>query len=187
MMRWDFPGILTDLIGDLQLTPDPIEIKLFSPDLKWLQQTAPRVEDEIKTIPGVVDTFDGLTETGPSINLRVRPADAERFGLTAQDIADAANTALLGQVSSYMLEGDRIVNIRVLAEPEERQQHRRAARIADPHARRRGRAAGSGGRRERGAERGGIGPRRFAAGRSSSPRGSKAATWAAPCGTSRPN
>ncbi len=76
MIRWEFPGILTDVIGDLQLTPDPIEIKLFSPDLKWLKQTAPRVEEEIKKIPGVVDTFDGLTETGPSINFRVRPADA---------------------------------------------------------------------------------------------------------------
>ncbi len=117
MMRWEFPGILTDVIGDLQLTPDPVEIKLFSPDLKWLEATAPRIEAQIKQIPGVVDTFDGLTETGPSISLRVRPADAARFGLTTQDIAGAANTALLGQVVSSALEGDRVVNIRVLAEP----------------------------------------------------------------------
>ena len=117
MMRWEFPGILTDVIGDLQLTPDPVEIKLFSPDLKWLEATAPRVEAQIKQIPGVVDTFDGLTETGPSISLRVRAADAARFGLTTQDIADAANTALLGQVVSSALEGDRVVDIRVLAEP----------------------------------------------------------------------
>jgi CzcA family heavy metal efflux pump len=116
-IRWEFPGILTDLIGDLQLTPNPIEIKLFSPDLAWLEKIAPRVEAQIQKIPGVVDTFDGLTETGPSINLRVRPADAQRFGLTAQDVADAVNTALLGQVSSYMLQGDRIVNIRVVADP----------------------------------------------------------------------
>jgi CzcA family heavy metal efflux pump len=117
MVRWEYPGILTDVIGDLQLTPDPIEIKLFSPDMKWLQQTAPRVREQIRKISGVVDTFDGLKETGPSINLRVRPAEAERFGLTAQDIAAAANTALLGQVASSMLEGDRVVNIRVLDEP----------------------------------------------------------------------
>jgi multidrug efflux pump subunit AcrB len=115
--RWDFPGILTDVVGDLQMTPDPIEIKLFSPDLKWLKQTAPRVEEEIKKIPGVVDTFDGLKETGPSINFHVRAADAARFGLSVQDIAEAVNTALLGQTASYVLEGDRIVNIRVLAEP----------------------------------------------------------------------
>ena len=81
-IRWEFPGILTDLVGDLQLTPEPIEIKLFSPDLEWLKQNAPRVEAEIQKVPGVVDTFDGLTETGPSINLRVRPADAARFGLS---------------------------------------------------------------------------------------------------------
>ena len=58
-IRWDFPGILTDIIGDLQLTPNPIEIKLFSPDLKWLEKTAPRVAEQIKSVPGVVDTFDG--------------------------------------------------------------------------------------------------------------------------------
>jgi CzcA family heavy metal efflux pump len=116
MIRWDFHGYLDDLIGDLQMAPDPIQIYLYSPDLAWLEKTAPRVEDQIKKIPGVVDTFDGLTVTGPSINLRVRPAEAERYGLTAQDIANAVNTALLGQVSSYVLQGDRIVNIRVVAE-----------------------------------------------------------------------
>jgi CzcA family heavy metal efflux pump len=113
-VRWEFPGILTDLVGDLALTPDPIEIKVFSPDLTWLRSMAPQVEKAIQSVPGVVDTFNGLTETGPSINLRVRPADAERFGLTASDVADAANTAMLGQISSHVLEGDRIVNIRVL-------------------------------------------------------------------------
>jgi len=115
--RWDFPGILSDVIGDLQMTPDPVEIKLFSPDLNWLMQVAPRVEEEIKKIPGVVDTFDGLTKTGPSINFRVRPADAARFSLRVEDVAAAANTALLGQTASYVLEGDRVVNIRILAEP----------------------------------------------------------------------
>jgi CzcA family heavy metal efflux pump len=118
MVIWDFHGYLDDLIGDLQMAPTPIEIKLFSPDMAWLQKTAPRVEYEItNNFPGIVDSFNGLTETGPSINLHVRPADAERFGLTAQGIADAVNTALLGQVSSYVLQGDRTVNIRVMAEP----------------------------------------------------------------------
>ena len=70
--------------------------------------------------PKLLHTARGVgyvTETGPSINLRVRAADAERFGLTASDIAEAANTAMLGQISSHVLEGDRIVNIRVLENP----------------------------------------------------------------------
>jgi CzcA family heavy metal efflux pump len=113
-IRWDFPGILSDLVGDLSLTPDPIEIKIFSPDLEWLKKAAPQVEADIKTVPGVVDTFDGLTETGPSVNIRVRPEDAQRFGFTVSDIADAANTAMLGKPSSYVLQGDHTVDIRVL-------------------------------------------------------------------------
>lgn len=113
-MRWEFPGILSDLVGDLALTPEPIQIKIFSPNLQWLRQIAPQVEGQIKSVAGVVDTFDGLTETGPSVNLRVRHADAERFGLTADDIAAAVNTAMLGRLSSHVLEGDHIMNIRVL-------------------------------------------------------------------------
>jgi len=115
MIRWEFPGILTDVVGDLQDNPNPIEVKLFSSDLAWLQKTAPLVEAQLKNIPGVVDPFDGLTETGPSISLRVRNAEAQRFGLTTQDIADAAKAALLGEVSSYVLQGDHLLNIRVMA------------------------------------------------------------------------
>jgi multidrug efflux pump subunit AcrB len=37
-VRWDFHGYLDDLIGDLQMAPDPIQIKLFSPDMAWLQK-----------------------------------------------------------------------------------------------------------------------------------------------------
>ncbi len=117
MVQWDFHGYLDDLIGDLQMAPTPVEVKLFSPDMAWLKTSAPRIADQIQQIPGVVDVFNGLTESGPSINLRVRPADAERFGLTTQSIADAVNTALLGEVSSYVLKGDRVINIRVVAEP----------------------------------------------------------------------
>jgi multidrug efflux pump subunit AcrB len=116
---WDLHGILGDLIGDLELEPNPIEIRIYSPDLKWLEKVAPRVQAQIEKIPGVVDTFDGIRATGPSFNFRLRPVAAARYGLTAQDIADAANTALLGKVASYVLEGDRLVNIRVVADPKD--------------------------------------------------------------------
>ncbi|MGC9195751.1 MAG: efflux RND transporter permease subunit [Syntrophobacteraceae bacterium] len=117
MIRWDFHGYLNDLMGDLQMAPNPVEIYLYSPDLSWLKMAARRVTAQIGTIPGVVDTFDGLMVTGPSINFRVRPAQAQRYGLTAQSIANAVHSALFGKISSYLLEGDRTVNIRVMADP----------------------------------------------------------------------
>jgi multidrug efflux pump subunit AcrB len=64
-----------------------------------------------------VDTFDGLRMTGPTINFRIRAIDALRHGLTSDDIATAINTAMLGRTASSVLEGDRVVEIRVLAEP----------------------------------------------------------------------
>jgi CzcA family heavy metal efflux pump len=114
---WEFPGILGDLIGDLMYAPQPIEVRLFSTDTAYLKKKAPEIEDQLKKIKGVVDTFDGLVYTGPSISFRVRYVDAQRFGLTAEDITAAVNTAMLGQTASTVLEGDRVVNIRVKADP----------------------------------------------------------------------
>jgi len=99
--------------GGLTWSPRPIEIKLFSTDVEWLKQKAPQVEAELKKIDGIVDTFDGLETTGPSLSLRVRDSDTQRFGLTVNDVALAVGTAMLGQKASYVLEGDRVVNIRV--------------------------------------------------------------------------
>lgn len=114
---WDLHGILGDLIGDLTWSPKPIEVKIFSTDADFLRATAKRVEAQLKQIGGVVDTSDGLIAAGPSLNLRVRHLDAERFGLTTDDIANTVRTALLGQNASSVLEGDRVVAIRLLVDP----------------------------------------------------------------------
>lgn len=115
-VQWDFPGILSDLIGDLTWSPKPIEVKLFSSDLDFLIRKAPEVEAQLKHVPGVVDTFDGLVFTGPTLSVQVRPRDAQRFGLHAADVAATVNTAMLGQRASTVLEGDRSVAIRVRAD-----------------------------------------------------------------------
>ncbi len=116
-IEWEFPGILSDLVGDLTWAPDPIEVKLFSTDTEWLMRTAPRVREVIESVPGVVDTSDGLRMTGPTLAFRVRHEDAVRHGLTVETIADALNIALLGQVVSSVSEADRVVPIRVLGDP----------------------------------------------------------------------
>jgi len=112
-VSWEFPGILSDLIGDLMWAPSPIEVKLYSTDQAWLEEHSPQVASRLERIPGVVDVFDGLVYTGPTIALRTRPAEARRFGLTAEDVAAAVNTAMLGRTASSVLEGDRVVDVRV--------------------------------------------------------------------------
>jgi CzcA family heavy metal efflux pump len=113
----DLHGMLGDLIGDLQGAPKPVEIKIYSNDLDFLKQTAPAVKAQIDEIPGVADTNSGLIVAGPSLTFRVRSDAAQRFGLTAADIAAAITAAKLGQVASYVLEADRVTNIRVVMDP----------------------------------------------------------------------
>jgi CzcA family heavy metal efflux pump len=113
---WEFPGILGDLIGDLMYSPQPIEVRFYSTDQKVLKAQAPRIAGLLEKVPGVVDVFDGLVYTGPTISFRVRAVDAQRFGLSAESIAAAVNTAMLGETASSVLEGDRRIEIRVLAE-----------------------------------------------------------------------
>jgi CzcA family heavy metal efflux pump len=115
-IEWEFPGILSDLIGDLTWSPEPIEIKIFSSDLAFLKKQAPHVAEVVAKVKGIVDLKDGLVVAGPAIRLKVRPADARRFGLDANEIARAVNTAILGVTASSVLQGDRVVNLRVRVE-----------------------------------------------------------------------
>ncbi|HEX5262423.1 MAG TPA: efflux RND transporter permease subunit, partial [Phenylobacterium sp.] len=127
-VEWEFPGILSDLLGDLTDSPDPIQVKLFSNDTPWLMNKAAEVKAKIAKVKGVVDLNDGLVMTGPSLTFRVRQEEARRIGLSANDIATALNTALLGRTATSVLEGDRVVFIRVMLE---RQAVTRATALKD--------------------------------------------------------
>ena len=41
-LAFEFPGVLSDLIGDLTWSPNPVEIKLFSNDQKVLEKGRPK-------------------------------------------------------------------------------------------------------------------------------------------------
>lgn len=116
-VQFEFPGILGDLIGDLMWAPKPIEVKLYSTDAAFLKTEGPKIEAKLQKIAGVVDTFDGLTYAGTSLRLKVRTVEAQRLGFTSDDIATAVNTAMLGNPASMLLEGDRVVTIRVKVDP----------------------------------------------------------------------
>lgn len=124
-LNTEFPGVLGDLIGDLTWSPKPVEIKLFSTDTELLKQKAAEIAQVIEAIPGVVDVEDGLIVAGPSMRIRTELAEAARAGLTSRTLGAAMQTAMLGTVSSYVLQGDRIYNVRVLAESSSRDREQR--------------------------------------------------------------
>ncbi len=116
-IKWAFPGILTDLIGDLTWEDEPIEVKLFSSDPDALLRYAARAAKDLSYVNGVTDVNDGLTFTGSSLHFDVRPFEARAAGLSTSDIGNALSTAMTGQTPSGIMRGDRTINIRVQAEP----------------------------------------------------------------------
>ena len=115
-----FAGILNDLIGDLTWSPAQVEIRLYSSDPAQLRAKATEIAEVIKDVPGVVDVFNGVVVTGPAITFAPDREKLATVGLSMDDLARAIQTAAVGDVASFVIDGDRQVNLRVLLPPAER-------------------------------------------------------------------
>jgi CzcA family heavy metal efflux pump len=109
----DFHQILQDNIGDIAGSPSPVEIKIFGPDETELESLATQVDNVITKVPGVVDDFDGIVHSGPETVVNVDSARAQRYGLTTDDVIQAAQAALQGVEPTAIQEGDEVVGVRV--------------------------------------------------------------------------
>src|SRR5665213_2840089 len=112
----EFIQLLQDQIGDLTSSPEPIEIKLFSPDPALLKVWGPKIADRIKMIKEVADVKDGIENTisGPAIVMNVDPVVAARSGFTPQEIELDASAILQGEpATTPVVVNDRSYTIRV--------------------------------------------------------------------------
>jgi len=100
----EFIQVLQDMIGDLTGAPEPVVVKLFSPDPDLLSTWAPHVAEALeKTKIGgktpIVDVEDGIetTTSGPAVRFTVNTDAADRAGFTPEE---------LGTVAVAMVEGE---------------------------------------------------------------------------------
>ena len=120
----EFTQVLQDMIGDLSNSPEPIQIKLFSPDPALLNRLALRVAGEIGKVDGVVDIQNGIENTvsGPATNFEVNPQLATRLGFTTQEVAEDATAILDGvEAPNPLISNGRPYTIRVRLGDETRQ------------------------------------------------------------------
>jgi CzcA family heavy metal efflux pump len=113
-LRVEFLGILSDLIGDLVSSPEPIEIRIFSEDAAALRRAAEEIAASIGKVDGVVDVFNGIVVSGPAVIFQIDPQRAALYGVTAADVNEAMTTALGGEVVSNVIEHGRATGVRVL-------------------------------------------------------------------------
>lgn len=94
VLHISFGQRISDLLGDLMSTPQPIEIKIFGDDYTQLQNISRQAEKILQQIPGIVDVDNGIRIAGPSIII-----------LPKQDILSQYKISLLdfqSQLSAYI-------------------------------------------------------------------------------------
>jgi multidrug efflux pump subunit AcrB len=105
--------LMEDLIGDLTAVPQPIEVKLYGPDLTELQKLAPRVAKQLGKIAGVVEVQDGLHIAGDALEVRVDRARAAIEGLDPDEVSKQAATLVGGTVAGQIVSGEKLLDVRV--------------------------------------------------------------------------
>jgi len=105
--------VLPDRLNDLSGEIAPVLVKIFGNNLDFMRQTAQQVADSLETISGVVDVYRGFNPGEPELAIHVNDKVASRYGLSVQDVTRAAKMALWGEVPTQMLQGLKIVPVRL--------------------------------------------------------------------------
>jgi len=110
----DFGQVITDMLGDLMKSVQPIEIKIFGDNHDKLEELSKQVADSVGTVRGTADVFDGIIVSGPVVNIFPKEDIIKQFGLTASDIQTQTEIYLGGLVVGTIPEKEQFTDIRLI-------------------------------------------------------------------------
>jgi len=113
-LRIDFGQVITDMLGDLMESVQPIEIKIFGTDQAKLQALSEQVANIMDSVKGTADVFNGITIAGPSINVQPNYTNLAQYGITPANLQYQLQTALEGNVVGTVYDKDQLTNIRLV-------------------------------------------------------------------------
>ncbi|MFA5046875.1 MAG: efflux RND transporter permease subunit, partial [Paludibacter sp.] len=110
----DFGQVITDMLGDLMSSVQPVEIKIFGDNTEKLQALSRQVADSLETVKGTADVFDGIVIAGPMLKIIPNEAVLKQYGLTPSDLQSQMETYLSGQVVGSIPEKEQLTDIRMI-------------------------------------------------------------------------
>src|SRR5205814_523768 len=111
----EFVQILSDVINDLAGAARPVEIRLFGPDLNALEAYAQKLAPQLEKVDGIEDLYNGVAEPSAEMQMSVHEAEANRVGLTPDQVQNAVSGALIGVPAGEVRLEDRSIAVRVRA------------------------------------------------------------------------
>jgi len=110
----DFGQVITDMLGDLMSSVQPVEIKIFGDNNSKLQALSKQVADSLKTIKGTADIFDGIVVAGPMLRILPKEEKLKQFGLNPSDLQSQMETHISGLVIGSIPEKEQLTDIRMI-------------------------------------------------------------------------
>lgn len=113
-LRIDFGQVITDMLGDLMTSVQPIEVKIFGNDQTTLQNLSKQAADIISKVEGTADVFNGIVIAGPSIDIQPNYAMLAQYGITPSNLQFQLQSALEGNMAGVVYDKDQLSNIRLV-------------------------------------------------------------------------
>jgi CzcA family heavy metal efflux pump len=113
-LRIDFGQVITDMLGDLMTSVQPIEIKIFGENQEQLHILSRRAADIVSSVKGTADVFNGIVIAGPSITITPEYAKLAQFGVTPAGLQYQLQTYLEGNIVGDILEKEQLTPIRMV-------------------------------------------------------------------------
>lgn len=113
-LQVDFGQVITDKLGDLMSSVQPISIKIFGDNESVIRKYAKKVADIVSSVRGTADVFDGITIAGPELEVIPKVAKLRRFNMTPQDLQYQLQTKTDGTVVGTIQDPMQFTNVRMI-------------------------------------------------------------------------
>jgi multidrug efflux pump subunit AcrB len=120
-----YPGVRTHLV-DYPATriaqvasgqADDLVVRVYGPDLNVLQHKAQEVRAMLAKVPGLAAPVVRLTPRQPTVDVRVKLAAAQKYGLRPGDVRREATTLTSGLIVGSLYEQSKIFDVVVWGTP----------------------------------------------------------------------
>jgi len=113
-LRVDFGQVITDMLGDLMSSVQPIAIKIFGDNENTIRQYSKAVAKVIKNVRGTADVFDGIVIAGPEVRIKPNTAKLKQFNLSPAQLQFQLQTRTDGSLVGTVQDPMQFTNIRMI-------------------------------------------------------------------------
>lgn len=110
----DFGQVITDMLGDLMSSVQPIEIKVFGTDQKIIEAYSTKIADLVAKVDGTADVFNGIVIAGPSMVVTPKLSVLAQYNIALPDFQHQLQANLDGNIAGNIFDHVQYTPIRLL-------------------------------------------------------------------------